>query len=925
MIKYRLTLLILVIQFVLADAQTIYYHQIIKEKNDSIKCLQLIEASDYYKYYSVDTLLILAEELFKTSGKLKSQFFLENAFNIKSLALKFKGQYAAAIEFSQKALKINSLRSDKKGKAKILLNYADIMRQQKKYEISEQYHREGLSLILSDKDSALMAGYYINMGLMFADMGKIDSATHYYEKGVFIADKVKSLKKIGLTAGLNLSHLAYKQGKYKELIELAQKVYNDALSENDPDHISLGANNVALGYLNLKNYEKALEYIKYAEDAAKKYNSPQNLLFAVGNASDIYAEKGDFKKAYEKALIYIGIKDSLRTALYDKNLMEMTTKYELTEKENKLTQQKLTIEKQASRQRLIVWISSVLILSVVLMFFYLKSRQELKRKEAQIEAENAKLSARIEHAEVERLQQMDNLRSKFFANISHELRTPLTLILNPAEQLLNNRVKENQKNYLEIIHRNASGMLELVNQLLELSKLESGSEKLNPGLYDVKVFCRTLCGMFESIANQKDIEFSALFPEEDIVGYFDKNILEKILVNLLSNAFKYTPSGGYIRCTVVKKTEDEIEISIKDTGIGISKENIGKLFNRFMSFSSSDLQNSSGIGLSIVRELVDLHKGKIEVDSEVGKGSCFTVLLNLNKKMYGGSEIISKNLHNDGKLMKIPDYVEDSEPSVLNINRSADFVSDNKPLLLIAEDNSDVKHLIESICKEDFRIMTAENGKKAFQIAQEKIPDIIITDIMMPEMDGMELCERLRASEITSHVPIIMLTARGDQKDKLEGLKKGADDYLIKPFDAEEILLRLHNLLDQRKKLREYYKRILQAFLPKEEVYESRDALFLNNLKAFVEKNIQNENYGVSELSADLSLSRSQLHRKVTGLLGFTPNEIIRNMRLEKAKMFINKKTGTIAEIAYNCGFSSPAYFSKCYKDYFGHTPGEDI
>jgi len=922
-IKYGIISLFLSVVSVSA-AQSGQYLSIQKEQNDSLKCELLLDASEYYKFQNVDTLLLIADHLIKTAEKIKSNRFLETGYSIKSLGLKFKGDFSMATGFAQKALEINSRSENKINRAKILLNYADLLRQQKQYDVCEKYHREGIGIAKTEKDSALLARYYINTGLMFADMNKLDSAFHFYNQGISITDKFKDLRKIGITARLNLSALASKQKNYKEMIRLAHEVYKYGVQENDADHISLGAINVANGYVNLENYDKALEYCRYAEEAAIKYKSPQNLLFTLGTLSDIYAAKGDYKSALEKALSYIGLKDSLRTALYDQNLMEMTTKYELKEKENLLTQHQLTIQKQSSRQRLIIWLSAILILTGVLIFLYLKNRQDLQRKTAEVEAEKAQLQAQLEHAEVERLQEIDKLRSIFFANISHEFRTPLTLILNPTEQLLDNSIKTEDKKYLNIIYRNASRLLELVNQLLDISKLESGKTTLQAGRFDIKQFCLTLCGLFESLAAQKGIDFGIKVPEQEISGYFDKDVIEKIVVNLLSNAFKFTPSGGEISVSVAQKGKHEVEISIRDTGIGISQEQLAHLFERFMSFSGSDIQNNSGIGLSLVKELVELHKGDIKVESEIGVGSVFTVSINLDKNNYTELELLKENNSiPSGSAFLIPS-LKGIETELIVQKRLPNISSEIKPLLLIAEDNPDVRLLITDICKDSYQIITAENGKSAYHIAIEKVPDIIITDIMMPVMDGNEFCALLRENGLTSHIPIIMLTARGDQKDKLIGLKTGADDYLTKPFNAEELLVRLHNLLEQRKKLREYYKKAFHAFTPVEENMESMDAVFLDNLKKTIEKNLQSETYGVSELASDLYLSRSQLHRKVTVLLGFSPNEVIRNMRLEKARMMILKKAGTIAEIAYSCGFNSAAYFSKCYKDYFGHTAGEE-
>lgn len=905
--------------------QNLPVSKILKEKNDSIKCLLLMEATDYYKFHSTDTLMLLAVELEKTARQINSFRFLEAAYNIKSMALKFKGQFPAAMEYAQKSLNINNKRKDKNSRPKILLNYADLLRQQKQFDDSERYHREGLTLSTLQNDTSLMAKYMINIGLMFGDMQKSDSVYFYYKKGIQLTDKKPELLQTGITARLNLSQLLSRQGKYEEMISLARQVYDYGVSHQDADHISLGANNVALGYYHLKQYEKALEYIKHAEDAARIYKSPQNLLYALGTASDIHADKGDYKSAYLKALAYIGLKDSIRTALYDQNLMEITTKYEVKEKESLLAQHQLTIQKQSARQRMIIWLSSILLLIGVLLFLYLKNRQDLKRKTAELEAEKARLAAQMEHAEVERLQQLDELRSNFFANISHEFRTPLTLILNPAELLLKEKINPDHKKYLQTIYGNASRMLELINQLLDLSKLESGKTTLKVSKYNLKQFCVTLCGLFESFAIQKELEFEVQVPHQDIFGYFDKDVLEKILVNLISNAFKFTSPGGKISFILAAINEGDIEISVRDTGIGISRDNMENLFNRFMSFTDSEVQKSSGIGLSLVQELVTLHKGTILVESEIGTGSVFTIRFPISKGMYKGFEIQEPKHLTDTKTNDIHKFFPQDDSNIAALQRMPELSYDQKPLLLIAEDNVDIRHLLTNICKDYFQVLTGENGKIAFEIAREKIPDIIITDIMMPEMDGNEFCRLLREDSLTSHIPVIMLTARGDQKDKLTGLKTGADDYLTKPFNADELLVRLHNLLEQRKKLLAYYKKALHSLTPTEENIDSMDAVFLKQLKDCIEKNLHVETFGVSELASELALSRSQLHRKITGLMGYSPNEVIRIMRLEKAKMMIQNKIGTIAEIAYMCGFSSPAYFSKCYKDHFGHTAGEEI
>ena len=899
--------------------QTHIYTEIQFEKNDSLKCEKLIDASEYYKFQNVDTLLLIANDLIKTAEKLNSNRFLETGYSIKSLGLKFKGEFGMATDYAQKALDINSRSGTKINKAKILLNYADLLRQQKQYDICEKYHREGIDISKSENDSTLLARYYINTGLMFADMGKLDSAFQYYNQGIVITNKFKDLRKTGITARLNLSALASKQKNYKEMIRLADEVYKYGVQENDADHISLGAINVSSGYLGLEQYDKALEYIRYAEDAAQKYNSPQNLLYALGTASDIYAEKGDYKSALEKALSYIGLKDSLRTALYDRNLMEMTTKYELKEKENLLAEHTITIQKQATRQRVLLLISIILLLSVTLIFQYLKRKQELKRKNAEVEAERARMAAQLEHIEVEKLREMDQVKSNFFANISHEFRTPLTLIISPIEQMLSGYSGPDYKKYLGNMLLNAQRLLNLVNQLLDLSKLESGKLALTVSSGDLPQFIRAVAGSFESLAQKKQIDYKIETEPLADQAWFDHDVLEKILTNLISNAFKFTDDGGEIAVKLIRKN-DEVQIIVKDNGGGIKSEHLDNLFERFTHSTSSVLQEGSGIGLALTKELTLHHKGSIYVQSQVGIGSEFVITLNVNKNNYAPTEIVDNTISHAPNA-NIRELYDDSRKNMNLFTTDAD----KKPSLLIAEDNEDVRAYIRDICKSDYDITETANGKQAFQMAKEIIPDIIISDVMMPEMDGNELCQKLKSDDKTSHIPVVLLTARADSSDKIEGLTSGADDYLVKPFNARELLTRLNNLILQRRQLHEHYRKVLHAFSPQLVREKSMDTHFLQNVRSVIESNMENETFGVTELSEMIGLSRSQLHRKLSSLTGLSPNEVIRNMRLEKAKMLIEQKTGTISEIAYRCGFNSPAYFSKCYKDYFGHTAGEDI
>ncbi|MFZ1705407.1 MAG: response regulator [Saprospiraceae bacterium] len=907
-----------------SNCQQYSFKSIEREKNDSLQCEHIIQASEFYKYQSVDTLMMLANLLEEKSYKLKSSHFKEYAYNIKSISLKFTGDFANATTYSQKALEVNKLTKDKVYRAKILLNYADLLCQQKQYELCEAYHKEGLEISKRVKDSSLIAKYYTNIGLQYANQNNFDSAVIYYQLGIAMTEKSKALSSVGATLKLNLSHMYSKMRKPVLCIKYAKEVYEYGIANNDADHISLGANNVALSYLRLKNYKEAIKYAHYSDEAALKYKSPQNRLYSIAIISDIHAEQQNFKEAYDAMLIYLGLKDSLSTALYDKNLTEMTSRYELKEKENVLQQKEIIIQKQAGKQRILIIIFSLFIFFFILFYQFIRKRNELQTKTAEIEAERSKLEAAIERAEVERLHEIETLRGNFFSNISHEFRTPLTLILSPAEQLINGKNKEEHPGFIKIIYRNALKMMDLVNQLLDLAKLESGKETLAVSLGNFSTFCSTIFYMFESLALKKDLSLEILLPEKEIMGFFDREVMEKILINLISNAVKFTPNGGIITLKLNSQGQQNVTLTIGDTGIGIAPERLDDLFEKFLAFSTSEVQKGSGIGLSLVKEWVLLHKGKIKVESEETKGSLFILEFNLSESNYQFHELSKEKTRDDN--LHLPSSFNLDEVIVTNEKKNfAQFQLDKKPLLLIAEDHDDVRSFIVTVCKNNYEILESDNGKKALEVALEKIPDLIITDIMMPEMNGITLCNILKTNEKTNHIPVIMLTAKSDQGDKISGLKVGANDYLIKPFDADELLTRLDNLYQQSKTLQAYFKKTFHSFTPIEEKVSNMDTAFLISTRTYIENNMANEKFGVSELAQHLNMSRSQLHRKLSSLMGSTPNELIRNMRLEKAKLLLKQNMASISEIAYSCGFNSPAYFAKCYKDYFGISAGKEV
>jgi len=590
-----------------------------------------------------------------------------------------------------------------------------------------------------------------------------------------------------------------------------------------------------------------------------------------------------------------------------------------------------------------------------------------------LKRQRLKQKLEIEHVEAEKLKELDSMKSRFFANISHEFRTPLTLILGPLQKMVSKTTDPESKQELSMMKRNANRLQRLINQLLSLSKIESGKMKLQADERDAIPLIRGYIQSFESLAKQKGINLVFTTERDGIPFWVDQEKLEKILFNLLSNAFKYTSNGGRIevqvsgqqsavssekvassQSAVASKGSDKankpatkdsfIEISISDTGIGIPAEKLPHIFDRFYQADDSYTkdQEGTGIGLALTKELVELHHGTIEVESEVGKGTTFRVYLPLgnvhlkpeeidtsSRSPVAGSQVEDMDTSQDiGHLTPLipqppfPPLLEERGPG------GEVHYATNNPIILIVEDNSDLRLYIRGYLDQTYRVIEASDGKIGLEQAIENIPDLIISDVMMPEMDGFELSAKLKNDERTSHIPVILLTARASMESKIEGLETGADDFLTKPFDPQELLVRIRNLIDQRQKLKDIYVkesgagRFLVSEKPAGELL-SMDEQFLRKVKRIVENHISESAFGVEDFAFEVNLSRVQLHRKLKALIDLSASDYIRTLRLNKAAELIAHKTANIAEIAYDVGFTNPSHFSESFKKHFGVLPSE--
>ena len=538
--------------------------------------------------------------------------------------------------------------------------------------------------------------------------------------------------------------------------------------------------------------------------------------------------------------------------------------------------------------------------------------------------ERFKLDIKIQENKNVQIQELDRLKTNFFTNISHEFRTPLTLIISPLERYLseNKDIENPQRRRAESIYRNAKQLQKLINQLLDLSKLEAG--RLFPEITqsDIIEFTEKITNSFQDLAEQKNISLKFTTTQTQMMAYFDSDIVEKILTNLLSNAFKFSKDWGEINVSIILKPSDNQQIIIKvsDNGIGISQDNLPNIFNRFYQVHDhSQLQIvGTGVGLSLCKELVELHRGEILVSSKIGEGTTFSVYLPITKNAFESQWIREGENNHENQDNVIKNYVQVLDDQEFNIENK------EKPLILIAEDNEDLRAYIKDIFIQDFQILEAENGKCALKIAQENLPDIIISDWMMPQMTGVELCENIKTNVNTSHIPVIILTSKSSNESKLMGLETGADDYITKPFNASLLEVRVKNILENRKRLRELFRNSPKIKV-REITLNSSDEHFLERVIKIVEDNMSNINLDIAFLEEELKMSNMQLYRKLKSLTNLSGNEFIKNVRLKKAVQLLESENFNVSEIAYKVGFSDPSYFSRIFKKKYGKAPSDYV
>ncbi len=768
-------------------------------------------------------------------------------------------------------------------------------------------------------------------------LGNLHRSMKEFNKAAEYFDQVLTLnKKLGRKLEEGDSYLLL-AGLYSEmneldrsnnLLEKANRIFS---TENDSIGLHGYWGQLSANYFEAKKYDQALEVLFKHIELSKKIGADRKRVHSEKLVGAIYIltgrvregeeilkrtlqffEEREEERSYPFVFKYLVSADSIKgdyqaAFAHYKDLIKYKEKTKGTQDDTEKLAIRYEFEKKEAvakaelktkqMQRNVAMLGcAVAILMLMIVFFLFR----LRNKRIKVEKENIALSKR----EMERIVEMEQFKVRFLANISHEFRTPLTLINGHIEVLEENGSGEEQMRFQEM-KNSGKQLLQLINQLLELSKMENTAYALHYKTGFILKETKAFVEAFHSLAEQKHIDLSFHQETEQHEAFvFSQEALSTVVSNLLSNAFKFTPDGGEISVSVAVKN-DVFVLKVKDSGVGIDAAHLPHVFDRFYQIDEPQNRSfeGSGIGLALVKELAILHGGTVTVtSSEEEGGTTFYVYLK--------SGIVSESFHEE---MKVPVVVVENEQKIIEQNEEL-------PLVLVVEDQNELRRFIRDNLGEEYRFAEAKNGTEGIQMAEELVPDLIISDIMMPDTNGLILCKTLKENVATSHIPIMLLTAKADQLDKIEGLENGADDYLVKPFSLVELKLRVRNVMRTRQLLRQKFEGVIIPTPDELPELPLKDKAFLININEKIQAHLSDQQFGVPELAENLFFSVSKLSRKMKSLTGTTPADYIRNMRLQKAVDLL-KEGWNVAEAGWEVGFEDPVYFSKVFKKRFGYPP----
>lgn len=739
--------------------------------------------------------------------------------------------------------------------------------------------------------------YFIETKIGDVEMaaGNHDAALKHYLSAHKHFKSVNKLTDLAANAvGLGKVYLkkrnyALSEKYYREGLDLAERINLQSL-------IPYSYNGLGLLFRETNNIDTAISYHKKAIEVSYANKNPEYLSDSYSYLLEIYRATGDFKNAFSYQSELVRIKDSLQEKANLVRITEIEEKYQNEKKQQQIelltSQSELTAQKAKNQRNLFIAGISVLGLAFLSLFILFKNKQRTNK----------------------RLKELEAAKSKFFANISHEFRTPLTLISGPvSHQLSKNDLSHDDKTDLGLIQRNASRLLKLVDQILDLSKIEAGRRKLSVSKGNMGLFLKHLVEPFEYQATQKGM---VLNNQIDISGevWFDRDMVEKIVSNLMSNALKYNLDKGKIDFTA-KLQGQSVVIKVGNENIDLTEKELPQIFNRF--YQSNALKQGFGIGLSLVKELVNLSHGTIKAHKPDAGTIQFLIILPVSKNTFSEKELTLEGT--------VQDFQKSNEVTVFDLNIKEEGLEDSSlPVLLVVDDNDEIRLFTKTLFKKEYRILEAENGEEGVNIALKTIPDLIISDIMMPVKDGIYLSNTLKSDERTSHIPIVLLTAKSGEENELKGLKAGADAYMVKPFKEEKLRVIIKKLIALRETIREKLNKQI-ILKPKEIELGSADTMLLDRIGKVLEERLTDPEFNAQSFSEQVGLSRMHLHRKLKALTGFSTSEFIRLQRLKLAAKLLKEGHDNISEIGYAVGFNQPTYFSTAFKQHFGCSPTEYV
>lgn len=810
--------------------------------------------------------------------------------------------YSEALKYNDIALKKYEKLDNKEGIVWMNRVIGGIYSKTENHKKALEYFHKSLKISEKLKRYDEAAEAYSSIGHYYSEHNKPGNALKYYFKYLDIGKKIKDSAILG-RANYNIARMKYVQGNMEEALQYSKKAID--IADKFPFETSYKFASIGLiGSIFYKqgNYELAKEYTEKALEYHKMGGEKTHLKRDYETLSSINEKMGNYKAALENKKLSVIYQDSLKQDDITKTVM----KYEFDKKEaNIKNRQKEEIKNKNRISNIIYGILGVIILSIVFILITLR----LRNKKLSAEKQNLELKRR----EAELAKETETFKSRFLSNISHEFRTPLTLINGHLEILKKDGNPKDKRRFDEMEY-SGKRLLQLINQLLDLSKIEKDTYRLYFKKGNLLNEAQNYIQAFYSLAEQRNINLTREITESAKDKFYQRDFayssetLASVFNNLISNALKHTPSGGNVHCKIDFR-ENKFYFSVSDTGTGIPEKDLPHIFDRFYQVATKEkpIYEGSGIGLAIVKELVLLHKGGVSAENNATGGCTFRVWVSEGETISGSENpvISSPAIVPNAKISAEENNIDDEE----------------KPQILVVEDQKELRKFVVENLGNQYRFLEAENGKQGTELALEHLPDIVISDVMMPEMNGLQLCQTLKENDITSHIQIILLTAKSDQTDKIEGLETGADDYLTKPFSISELALRVMNRINLQNNLRKRFAGNTIPVIEDVPGLNQRDRNFLEKLDRIIRENIEKE-FSVTDLASEIGLSSSQLTRKLKIITGQTPANFIKNIQMEFALQML-KKGDTVSETAWKIGFSEPGYFTKVFKKHFGFLPSE--